>query len=69
MTIEFIGRTELILFHLQEKLGLHGVFWLYSGISCIGLIFVVTCVPETKGKDLDEMHPKFVQTMTITNNR
>lgn len=49
----------------QELLGLHGAFWLYACISCCGLFFVVTCVPETKGKDLDEMDPKYAQTMTI----
>lgn len=46
-------------------MGLHGAFWLYACISCVGLFFVVMFVPETKGKDLDEMDPKYVQTMTI----
>ncbi|KAG4072294.1 hypothetical protein HA402_004226 [Bradysia odoriphaga] len=49
----------------QESMGLHGAFWLYACISCVGLFFVVMFVPETKGKDLDEMDPKYVQTMTI----
>ncbi|XP_031618779.1 facilitated trehalose transporter Tret1-like [Contarinia nasturtii] len=49
----------------QELFGLHGAFWLYAGISCCGLFFVVMCVPETKGRDLDEMDPKYERTMTI----
>lgn len=46
-------------------LGLHGAFWLYACISCLGLLFIVLFVPETKGKDLDEMDPKFVTTYKI----
>lgn len=49
----------------QEGLGLHGAFWLYALISCFGLIFVVLFVPETKGKDLEEMDPKLMRTVTL----
>lgn len=49
----------------QDLFGLHGTYWLYACISCVGLFFVVMFVPETKGKDLDEMDPKYVRTMTI----
>lgn len=59
----FLGVKTFVDF--QEMLGLHGAFWLYACISCIGLFFVVMFVPETKGKDLDEMDPKYVRTLTI----
>ncbi|KAL5281186.1 hypothetical protein ACFFRR_004917 [Megaselia abdita] len=49
----------------QDVFGLHGAFWLYACISCLGLLFIVLRVPETKGKDLDEMDPKFIEAMTI----
>ncbi|KAB7504452.1 Facilitated trehalose transporter Tret1, partial [Armadillidium nasatum] len=39
----------------QLLLGLHGSFWLYSGISVVGLVFTVSLVPETKGRGLEEM--------------
>jgi facilitated trehalose transporter len=50
---------------LKELFGLHGTFWLYSCISCVGLFFVVVVVPETKGRDLDEMEAKCSETVTI----
>ncbi|XP_035777489.1 uncharacterized protein LOC118458774 [Anopheles albimanus] len=49
----------------QSFLGLHGTFWLYACISCVGLFFVVMVVPETKGRDLEEMDPRYVRTLTI----
>lgn len=43
-------------------MGLYGAFWFYAGIAICGLCFVVFCVPETKGKQLDEMNPNYGQT-------
>ena len=43
---------------LEAWLGLHGAFWIYASISIFGLIFVLICVPETRGRDLDEMEIK-----------
>lgn len=39
----------------QLLLGLYGAFWLYAGISLVGLVFTVALVPETKGRGLQEM--------------
>lgn len=50
-------------------LGLHGSFWVYSGISVIGLIFTLTLVPETKGKNLHEMQKKYTQEEKYTSLR
>uniref|UniRef100_A0AAG5DDC8 Major facilitator superfamily (MFS) profile domain-containing protein n=1 Tax=Anopheles atroparvus TaxID=41427 RepID=A0AAG5DDC8_ANOAO len=49
----------------QNFLGLHGTFWLYACISCVGLFFVIMVVPETRGRDLEEMDPRYVRTLTI----
>lgn len=49
----FIGVKTFVDFH--EALGLHGAFWLYSAIAIVGLCFVVCFVPETKGRDLQEL--------------
>ena len=43
----------------QQNLGLHGAFWLYSGISVIGLLFTIALVPETKGEKIQEMRKKY----------
>ncbi|XP_043277196.1 facilitated trehalose transporter Tret1-2 homolog isoform X2 [Venturia canescens] len=45
----------------QQVLGLHGAFWFYAAMAVCGLCFVVCCVPETKGKQLDEMNPDYAQ--------
>ncbi|XP_059061337.1 facilitated trehalose transporter Tret1-like [Achroia grisella] len=58
----FVGVKTFVDF--QQTLGLHGAFWLYASISVGGLCFVVCCVPETKGKDLDEMDPNYVQSLS-----
>ena len=50
----------------QLLLGLHGAFWLYSGISIIGLIFTVVLVPETKGQGLQEMQDNYTPTEKYT---
>jgi facilitated trehalose transporter len=58
----FVGVKTFVDFH--QALGFHGAFWLYASISVGGLCFVVCCVPETKGKDLDEMDPNYVQSLS-----
>ncbi|XP_037967227.2 facilitated trehalose transporter Tret1 [Plutella xylostella] len=58
----FVGVKTFVDF--QQALGLHGAFWLYASISVGGLCFVVCCVPETKGKDLDEMDPNYAQNLS-----
>ncbi|XP_077293428.1 facilitated trehalose transporter Tret1-like [Arctopsyche grandis] len=59
----FIGVKTFVDF--QEALGLDGTFWLYSAISILGLCFVVVCVPETKGRKMDEMDPKYIESLCI----
>ncbi|KAL7044994.1 hypothetical protein ACKWTF_002128 [Chironomus riparius] len=59
----FLGVKTFVDF--QELLGLDGAFWLFACISCVGLCFVIMVVPETKGKDLDEMDPKYMRTIVI----
>lgn len=49
----------------QQLLGLDGAFWLFACISCVGLCFVIMVVPETKGKDLEEMESKYMRTIVI----
>ncbi|XP_076288857.1 facilitated trehalose transporter Tret1-2 homolog [Lasioglossum baleicum] len=40
---------------LKVALGTGGTFWLFSGISAIGIFFVYILVPETKGKSLESI--------------
>lgn len=55
----FVGVKTFIDF--KEALGLHGAFWLYSAVAVAGLCFVVCFVPETKGRDLQEMDHNFLR--------
>lgn len=56
----FIGVKTFVDF--QQLFGLHGAFWFYSAISITGLWFVICFIPETKGRDLEEMNP----TLSVT---
>lgn len=41
--------------NLNESLGSGGTFWLFAGVTLVGVIFVFLAVPETKGKSLNEI--------------
>lgn len=38
-----------------EKFGLPNVMFLYCGMSFALLVFVILCIPETKGRTLEEI--------------
>jgi MFS family permease len=40
---------------LNRVLGPGGTFWIYAGICFAGFLFVQLCVPETKGKTLEQI--------------
>ncbi|CAG7732625.1 unnamed protein product [Allacma fusca] len=40
---------------IKDRIGLYGAFWIYSGVSIAGLLFVCFVVPETRGVELEEM--------------
>ena len=40
---------------LNRRLGSSGTFWMYAGICIVGFLFILTRVPETKGKTLEEI--------------
>lgn len=44
---------------LEQVISTAGTFWIYSGFCLLGVIFVITIVPETKGKDLDSIEKLF----------
>ncbi|EDW73091.2 uncharacterized protein Dwil_GK17357 [Drosophila willistoni] len=41
--------------NLNDSLGAGGTFWLFAGLTVIGVFFVFFAVPETKGKSLNEI--------------
>ncbi|XP_032310735.1 facilitated trehalose transporter Tret1-2 homolog isoform X2 [Drosophila ananassae] len=40
---------------LNNGLGIGGTFWLFAGLTVLGVFFVFFAVPETKGKSLNEI--------------
>ena len=42
-----------------------GAFYLYAGFALIGVIFLVLCLPETKGKQLEEVEAMFMGSLIV----
>ncbi|XP_034554807.1 solute carrier family 2, facilitated glucose transporter member 12 [Notolabrus celidotus] len=40
---------------LTERIGVHNVMFLYAAMSFVLLVFVILCIPETKGRTLEEI--------------
>ncbi len=45
---------------LRDALKPFGTFWLYSGICAAGFLFILTHLPETKGKSLEQIERELV---------
>ncbi|XP_055628364.1 facilitated trehalose transporter Tret1-2 homolog isoform X2 [Toxorhynchites rutilus septentrionalis] len=44
---------------LEDVITTSGTFWMYSILCAVGVVFVILCVPETKGRDLESIHTLF----------
>ncbi|XP_067860920.1 proton myo-inositol cotransporter-like isoform X3 [Heptranchias perlo] len=51
--------VSVTFLHLAEYLTYYGVFFLYSGLATLGLFFIYGCLPETKGRKLEEIETLF----------
>jgi SP family sugar porter-like MFS transporter len=58
----WVGCTALTLTfpYLKAGLGAHGAFWLYGVICVIGFVVILTKLPETKGKSLEDIERELV---------
>ncbi|XP_071549837.1 trehalose transporter 1-like protein [Panulirus ornatus] len=56
-TLSFVATLTFV--PLESAIGDHGVYWFFSSVCVINLIFCVTFVPETKGKTLEEINAYF----------
>jgi MFS transporter, SP family, xylose:H+ symportor len=45
---------------LERGIGTGNTFWIYAAICAVGLVFIRACVPETKGKSLEEIERQLV---------
>jgi len=48
---------------LTISIGASGTFWLYAGVCLLGSIFTFFCVPETKGKSIEEIQRMFTKSL------
>lgn len=44
---------------LQEVLRPYGAFWLASAFCTVSVLFTLFCIPETKGKTLEQITAHF----------
>ncbi|XP_070803609.1 proton myo-inositol cotransporter [Pituophis catenifer annectens] len=51
--------VSLTFLHTAEYLTYYGAFFLYAGFAFVGLLFLYGCLPETKGKKLEEIECLF----------
>lgn len=49
------GFLSLYFLPLVDAVGITGTFFLFAGVGVIALIFVITQVPETRGRTLEEL--------------
>jgi sugar porter (SP) family MFS transporter len=46
---------------LNKSFGAAGTFWIYAGICAAGFLFTFFCLPETKGKTLEQIEKELVR--------
>jgi hypothetical protein len=57
--INQFGATKLFPVYLSN-LGLHGTFWIYSGVMLLEIIYAAVSIPENKGESLVKTEDKMV---------
>ncbi|KAM5145476.1 solute carrier family 2, facilitated glucose transporter member 8 [Mantella aurantiaca] len=45
--------------HMMDSLTSYGTFWLFAAFCALNVLFTVLCVPETKGKSLEQIESHF----------
>ena len=58
LNFSFFASTKSVPY-LREALGLHGLFYLYSSVACISIVFGCLSIPETFGKTLEEIEDHY----------
>lgn len=55
-SVSFFAFIMLMIFpYLMYYLQLHGCMFLFATVSAIGLVYTIYVVPETRGKNLDNL--------------
>ncbi|XP_051546324.1 solute carrier family 2 member 13b isoform X2 [Myxocyprinus asiaticus] len=51
--------VSLTFLHVAQYLTYHGAFFLYTALALLGFVFLMGCMPETKGLRLEEIESLF----------
>ncbi|XP_051544746.1 proton myo-inositol cotransporter-like [Myxocyprinus asiaticus] len=51
--------VSLTFLHMAQYLTYYGAFFLYSSLALVGFFFIYGCLPETKGRRLEEIESLF----------
>lgn len=55
-SVSFFAFIMLMIFpYLMHYLQLHGCMFLFAAVSAFGLVYTIYVVPETRGKNLDNL--------------
>jgi SP family facilitated glucose transporter-like MFS transporter 8 len=54
---------------IENGLLLHGAFWFYGGISCVGFLFLYFRLLETEGKTLEEIEHHFTRGLSARSSK
>ena len=55
----FMGIIMSYILELITPLGIHGVFYLFSGLTLLAVVFVYLFCPETRGVILEDIDEQF----------
>ena len=60
MWARITGFIVLFVFRdLITGLGHDGAYWFIAGVNAVGFVIAFVCIPETKGKSLDQINSEF----------
>ncbi|KFM79520.1 Facilitated trehalose transporter Tret1, partial [Stegodyphus mimosarum] len=54
-----------VFYAMKFTLGIHGVYWTYALFCFLGCIFCYFCMPETKGKSINEINLSFAASSRV----
>lgn len=53
------GLVSMSFLSVARVISVAGVFFIFSAVSVVSVVFVYVCVPETKGKTLEQIELMF----------
>ena len=53
--------------YMIDTVGPYGTFWFFAVVVLISIVFIATCVPETRGQSLQDIERKFRRMSSVAN--